>query len=388
MNLINMLNMNNLQSESSVLSSNLENEQGLNLFENQASTFTKNGFSDIFSQINQFNVFKEGMIDSEISNVLIAENFNTFKDQLQQTNLISDPAKQEILNILSKDVLGQQDVKQIIKVIQNEPFNVLMPINQANQFINTNASNSKEENQVGQSLKNDFNLLAKQTSPNKNISLQEMKNMSSLQSSDINNDSRFKITTSSILDAVKNLNYSLKKDLTNSSPTNSLTQTITAESSLRANSIQPSPILTKSVEISSFQENKMVQLLQERIQFQMNQNISEAKVRLDPPELGKIDLLVRLDLDKLNIQLNTAQLSTKEILSQISERLKNELINQSNMNVEVNIGQKESSQSENNFEEMLFDSKKDTELLNFDAQSDAFTSLEKQNSESWISTKA
>ncbi|ASK77614.1 hypothetical protein CF386_00155 [Paraphotobacterium marinum] len=167
MNLINMLNMNNLQSESSVLSSNLENEQGLNLFENQASTFTKNGFSDIFSQINQFNVFKEGMIDSEISNVLIAENFNTFKDQLQQTNLISDPAKQEILNILSKDVLGQQDVKQIIKVIQNEPFNVLMPINQANQFINTNASNSKEENQVGQSLKNDFNLLAKQTSPNK-----------------------------------------------------------------------------------------------------------------------------------------------------------------------------------------------------------------------------
>ncbi|WP_158522257.1 flagellar hook-length control protein FliK [Paraphotobacterium marinum] len=212
--------------------------------------------------------------------------------------------------------------------------------------------------------------------------------MSSLQSSDINNDSRFKITTSSILDAVKNLNYSLKKDLTNSSPTNSLTQTITAESSLRANSIQPSPILTKSVEISSFQENKMVQLLQERIQFQMNQNISEAKVRLDPPELGKIDLLVRLDLDKLNIQLNTAQLSTKEILSQISERLKNELINQSNMNVEVNIGQKESSQSENNFEEMLFDSKKDTELLNFDAQSDAFTSLEKQNSESWISTKA
>ena len=37
---------------------------------------------------------------------------------------------------------------------------------------------------------------------------------------------------------------------------------------------------------------------------------------------------------------------------------------------------------------MLFDSKKDTELLNFDAQSDAFTSLEKQNSESWISTKA
>ena len=132
----------------------------------------------------------------------------------------------------------------------------------------------------------------------------------------------------------------------------------------------------------------MVQLLQERIQFQMNQSISEAKVRLDPPELGKIDLLVRLDLDKLNIQLNTAQLSTKEILSQISERLKNELINQSNMNVEVNIGQKEFSQSENNFEEMLFDSKKDTELLNFDAQSDAFTSLEKQNSESWISTKA
>ena len=105
MNLINMLNMNNLQSESSVLSSNLENKQGLNLFENPASTFTKNGFSDILSQINQFNAFDESRIDSEISDVLVSQDFNLFKEQLQQTNLISDPAKQEILNILSKDVL-------------------------------------------------------------------------------------------------------------------------------------------------------------------------------------------------------------------------------------------------------------------------------------------
>ena len=69
-----MLNMNNLQSEASVLSSNLENEQGLNLFENPASTFTKKGFSDILSQINQFNVFDKGMIDSEISDVLVAQD--------------------------------------------------------------------------------------------------------------------------------------------------------------------------------------------------------------------------------------------------------------------------------------------------------------------------
>ena len=38
----------------------------------------------------KFNFFDEIGIDSEISNVLVAENFNTFKDQLQQTNLISD----------------------------------------------------------------------------------------------------------------------------------------------------------------------------------------------------------------------------------------------------------------------------------------------------------
>ncbi|PIB13439.1 flagellar hook-length control protein FliK [Vibrio rotiferianus CAIM 577 = LMG 21460] len=83
---------------------------------------------------------------------------------------------------------------------------------------------------------------------------------------------------------------------------------------------------------------QMMQVLHDRVTLQAQQNMQEAKIRLDPPELGKLDLLVRVEGDRLNVQINANAAATREALVQISERLRAELQQQNFVHVDVNVG--------------------------------------------------
>ncbi|AUI88575.1 hypothetical protein BS333_19925 [Vibrio azureus] len=83
---------------------------------------------------------------------------------------------------------------------------------------------------------------------------------------------------------------------------------------------------------------QMMQVLQDRVTLQANQNIQEAKIRLDPPDLGKLEVLVRVEGDRLNVQLNANIAATREALAQVSERLRVELQEQHFVHVNVNVG--------------------------------------------------
>lgn len=83
---------------------------------------------------------------------------------------------------------------------------------------------------------------------------------------------------------------------------------------------------------------QMLQVLNDRVTLQAQQNLQEARIRLDPPDLGKLDLMVRVEGDKLSVQLNANVAATREALVQVSERLRAELQNQSLMHVDVQIG--------------------------------------------------
>ncbi|MEC7940396.1 MAG: flagellar hook-length control protein FliK [Pseudomonadota bacterium] len=83
---------------------------------------------------------------------------------------------------------------------------------------------------------------------------------------------------------------------------------------------------------------QMLQVLQDRVTVQAQQNLQEAKIRLDPPELGKLDLLVRVEGDRLSVQINATNAVTREALIQVSERLRAELQEQNFVHVDVNVG--------------------------------------------------
>src|SRR5690606_15199491 len=79
--------------------------------------------------------------------------------------------------------------------------------------------------------------------------------------------------------------------------------------------------------------------LGDRLSMQINQNVKEARIRLDPPELGRIEMTVRLDGDRLNIQLNASNHQVRDLLSQHADRLRTDLLAQNHQSVDVHVGQ-------------------------------------------------
>ncbi len=126
---------------------------------------------------------------------------------------------------------------------------------------------------------------------------------------------------------------------------------------------------------------QMMQVLHDRVTLQAQQSMQEAKIRLDPPELGKLNLIVRVEGDTLNVQINANAASTREALMQVSDRLRTELQNQNFLNVNVNVGSDDSSQQQTAQQELdnftIFSAR---ETSNPDSLSNL--------SEHWLSTQA
>ncbi|WP_332419041.1 flagellar hook-length control protein FliK [Vibrio metschnikovii] len=130
---------------------------------------------------------------------------------------------------------------------------------------------------------------------------------------------------------------------------------------------------------------QMMQVLHDRVTLQAQQNMQEAKIRLDPPELGKLELLVRVDGDKLNVQINANTALTREALSQISERLRAELQQQNFVHVEVNIGSEQQDSQQRYYNSPNEDG---TIIFAARASEDSESSVNNTMSEHWLNTQA
>ncbi|MCL1050871.1 flagellar hook-length control protein FliK [Shewanella abyssi] len=94
------------------------------------------------------------------------------------------------------------------------------------------------------------------------------------------------------------------------------------------------------------QAQEMLSPLREQLRFQIDQQIKQAELRLDPPELGKIELNVRLDGDKLHIQMYAANASVRDALLTGLDRLRAELAADHGGQIDVDISQGESQKEQ------------------------------------------
>lgn len=128
---------------------------------------------------------------------------------------------------------------------------------------------------------------------------------------------------------------------------------------------------------------QMMQVLHDRVTLQAQQSVQEAKIRLDPPDLGKLDLLVRVEGDRLSVQINANTAATREALMQVSERLRTELQEQNFVHVDVNVG---ADQGQERHQQQMND--EDTTIFAA-RESSAFQSNTTTNySEHWLNTQA
>lgn len=84
---------------------------------------------------------------------------------------------------------------------------------------------------------------------------------------------------------------------------------------------------------------ELLDALKERVELQLGQQLKQVHIRLDPPELGRLEISLSLDADRLAVQINASHGGLRDALQQGGDRLRTALLPQHGGGVEVNIGQ-------------------------------------------------
>lgn len=83
---------------------------------------------------------------------------------------------------------------------------------------------------------------------------------------------------------------------------------------------------------------QMLMALRENVELQVQQKIQSASIRLDPPELGSLEILLSHESGRLNVHLSAANGDVARLLQQTSDRLRQELVGQHFVQVNVQVG--------------------------------------------------
>ena len=82
---------------------------------------------------------------------------------------------------------------------------------------------------------------------------------------------------------------------------------------------------------------QMLHALRENVEMQVQQRMQSATIRLDPPELGSMEIFLSHVSGRLSVQIFAAQADVARLLQSTSERLRQELVGQNFMHVSVGV---------------------------------------------------
>ncbi|PTA51591.1 flagellar hook-length control protein FliK [Shewanella morhuae] len=94
------------------------------------------------------------------------------------------------------------------------------------------------------------------------------------------------------------------------------------------------------------QTQEILTPLKEHLRFQVDQHIKRAELRLDPPELGKIELNIRLEGDRLQVQMHAVNPAIRDALLNGLERLRVDLAMDHGGQIDVDVGQGDAQQQQ------------------------------------------
>lgn len=124
---------------------------------------------------------------------------------------------------------------------------------------------------------------------------------------------------------------------------------------------------------------QLVNVLQDRIQMQASQQIKQVNIRLDPADLGRLDINIRTDGERMSVTLLANNSALRDALLESSERLGAGLAQQFGSEVDVNV-------SDDSLAEQLKESDEQVALsIDEDKASQTLTS---STSSAWLNTLA
>ena len=82
---------------------------------------------------------------------------------------------------------------------------------------------------------------------------------------------------------------------------------------------------------------QMLHALRETVEQQLQQRVQHTSIRLDPPELGSLEIFLSHESGRLSVHISAAQGDVARLLQQTSERLRQELVGQNFLQVSVQV---------------------------------------------------
>lgn len=110
---------------------------------------------------------------------------------------------------------------------------------------------------------------------------------------------------------------------------------------------QPHLQITAPLQIDGSGEALPAQLQQalgERLNMQINNHIQHATIRLDPPEMGRIEIVVQIEAGKIQVQIAAGQGDVYRALQQVSHELRQALTEQHFVEVDVQVSSRDPQQ--------------------------------------------
>lgn len=92
---------------------------------------------------------------------------------------------------------------------------------------------------------------------------------------------------------------------------------------------------------------QLQRVLGERLQVQVKNQIQHATIRLDPPEMGKIDISLQIDSGRMQVQINASHAEVYRALQQTSNDLRQSLTEQNFVQVNVQVSSQSGGQQQN-----------------------------------------
>ncbi|WP_330208558.1 flagellar hook-length control protein FliK [Pseudomonas sp. Z13] len=107
------------------------------------------------------------------------------------------------------------------------------------------------------------------------------------------------------------------------------------------------PKLERHLKLQSLEAKwgeQMLVALRDNVELQLQQKVQSATIRLDPPELGSMEILLSHESGRLTVQISAANSDVARLLNNTSERLRQELVGQNFLQVNVQVSSDSSGQ--------------------------------------------
>lgn len=92
---------------------------------------------------------------------------------------------------------------------------------------------------------------------------------------------------------------------------------------------------------------RLLSVLGDKVNLQIGQQVQRAQIRLDPPNLGSIEISIDVDGDKTSVSLVASNSQVRDAISQTLEQLRQTLMQNGSVSIDLNLSDKQQSNQHN-----------------------------------------